>query len=72
LRWELTNREIAERLGLAEKTVKNYVSVMLDKSNLRSRTEGPQSSGFAGGRARGGAGPDPDVWAGCGNGYCFV
>jgi DNA-binding NarL/FixJ family response regulator len=35
----LTNREIAERLHLAEKTVKNYVSVILDKLNVRSRTQ---------------------------------
>src|SRR5205807_6118211 len=35
----LTNREIAERLHLAEKTVKNYVSVILDKLQVRSRTQ---------------------------------
>ena len=35
----LTNREIAERLELAEKTVKNYVSVILDKLGVRSRTQ---------------------------------
>jgi DNA-binding NarL/FixJ family response regulator len=35
----LTNREIAERLELAEKTVKNYVSAILDKLQVRSRTQ---------------------------------
>ncbi len=35
----LTNRQIAERLFLAEKTVKNYVSSMLAKLGLSSRTQ---------------------------------
>ncbi|GAA4892257.1 two component transcriptional regulator, LuxR family [Stackebrandtia albiflava] len=35
----LTNRQIAERLRLAEKTVKNYVSSLLTKLDLRSRTQ---------------------------------
>jgi two-component system response regulator DevR len=35
----LTNREIAERMYLAEKTVKNYVSSMLGKLRLTSRTQ---------------------------------
>ncbi|MEE8396485.1 MAG: response regulator transcription factor, partial [bacterium] len=35
----LTNRQIAERMALAEKTVKNYVSNLLRKLNMRSRTE---------------------------------
>ena len=35
----LTNREIAERMYLAEKTVKNYVSSMLSKLRLTSRTQ---------------------------------
>ncbi len=35
----LTNRQIAERLFLAEKTVKNYVSSMLAKLGLASRTQ---------------------------------
>ncbi len=35
----LTNRQIAERMFLAEKTVKNYVSSMLAKLALTSRTQ---------------------------------
>src|SRR5689334_12763913 len=35
----LTNREIGERLFLAEKTVKNYVSVMLTKLGMERRTQ---------------------------------
>src|SRR5207302_11471563 len=35
----LTNREIGARLGLAEKTVKNYVSAILDKLGVHSRTQ---------------------------------
>jgi two-component system, NarL family, response regulator DevR len=35
----LTNREIGARLFLAEKTVKNYVSSLLMKLNLTSRTQ---------------------------------
>jgi len=34
-----TNRQIADELGLAEKTIKNYVSNMLAKLGLHSRTE---------------------------------
>lgn len=34
-----TNREIAAHLGLAEKTVKNYVSRILDKLGVESRTQ---------------------------------
>ncbi|MGB3829979.1 MAG: response regulator transcription factor [Ornithinimicrobium sp.] len=35
----LTNRQIGERLGLAEKTIKNYVSVILAKLGLQRRTQ---------------------------------
>lgn len=35
----LTNREIGQRLFLAEKTVKNYVSGMLAKLGMRHRTQ---------------------------------
>jgi len=35
----LTNRQIGERLGLAEKTVKNYVSGLLRKLGLERRTQ---------------------------------
>jgi len=35
----LTNRQIATQLSLAEKTVKNYVSTMLAKLGLESRTQ---------------------------------
>lgn len=35
----LSNREIAERLYLSEGTVRNYLSVILDKLQLRDRTQ---------------------------------
>jgi DNA-binding NarL/FixJ family response regulator len=35
----LTNRQIAERLSLAEKTVKNYVSSLLTKLGMQRRTQ---------------------------------
>jgi DNA-binding NarL/FixJ family response regulator len=35
----LTNRQIGERLGLAEKTVKNYVSHLLAKLGMERRTQ---------------------------------
>jgi DNA-binding NarL/FixJ family response regulator len=35
----MTNREIADAMFLAEKTVKNYVSAMLGKMGLQRRTQ---------------------------------
>ena len=35
----LTNRQIGEHLGLAEKTVKNYVSTVLSKMGMERRTQ---------------------------------
>ena len=35
----LTNRQIGERMFLAEKTVKNYVSAVLSKLGLQRRTQ---------------------------------
>jgi DNA-binding NarL/FixJ family response regulator len=39
-----TNRQIAARMGLAEKTVRNYVSNVLAKLELESRA---QAAGYA-------------------------
>jgi two-component system, NarL family, response regulator DevR len=46
----LTNRQIGERLGLAEKTVKNYVSELLAKLGMERRT---QAAVYAAGRRPG-------------------
>jgi DNA-binding NarL/FixJ family response regulator len=35
----LTNRQIGERMFLAEKTIKNYVSNLLSKLGMSRRTE---------------------------------
>ena len=35
----LTNRQIADRLFLAEKTIKNYVTAVLSKLGMTRRTE---------------------------------
>ena len=45
----LTNRQIAERMFLAEKTAKNYVSSLLAKLGMHRRTE---AAAFAGRHAR--------------------
>ena len=55
----LTNRQIADQLDLAEKTVKNYVSIVLGKLGVESRTQAavlasrrPPSQGRPGGPGR--------------------
>ena len=35
----LTNKEIADRVGLSDKTVKNHVSLILRKLEVRRRAE---------------------------------
>jgi DNA-binding NarL/FixJ family response regulator len=45
----LTNRQIAERMFLAEKTAKNYVSSLLAKLGMHRRTE---AAAFAARHAR--------------------
>ena len=35
----MTNRQIAEQMFLAEKTIKNYVSNLLSKLGIERRTE---------------------------------
>jgi two-component system response regulator DevR len=42
----LTNRQIGERLFLAEKTVKNYVSVLLTKLGYERRTQAAEHRGM--------------------------
>lgn len=53
----MTNRQIGERLRLAEKTVKNYVSSMLDKLGLEHRTQAAVFEIERGHRAADGAAP---------------
>ncbi len=54
----LTNRQIGERMGLAEKTVKNYVSSLLTKLGMHHRTEAAAFSvRRAAGHRDGAAGP---------------
>ena len=65
----MTNRQIAEAMFLAEKTVKNYVSSMLAKLGLTSRTQAaifatkhqPDSDSVAGGLV--GSLPSQERWA---------
>jgi DNA-binding NarL/FixJ family response regulator len=45
----LTNREIADRIHLAEKTVRNYVSNLLTKLGMERRT---QAAVYAAGLAK--------------------
>ena len=47
----LSNREIGERLGVAEKTVKNHITALLSKMGLQRRT--PVAAWVAGQRASG-------------------
>jgi DNA-binding NarL/FixJ family response regulator len=35
----MSNKEIAERLSYSEKTVKNYLSIIFQKLNIRDRTQ---------------------------------
>ena len=37
--WGLSNREIADKVMLSEGTVRNYISTILSKLNLRDRTQ---------------------------------
>ncbi|WP_431959029.1 response regulator [Actinacidiphila sp. bgisy160] len=58
----LTNRQIGDRLHLAEKTVKNYVSSLLAKLGMQRRT---QAAAYVA-RLRSGGGTNPDTGAGPG------
>jgi len=61
----LTNRQIGERMFLAEKTVKNYVSGLFAKLGLQRRTQAAAFAVRALGEQRDGA---SDEWAGSGYG----
>jgi DNA-binding NarL/FixJ family response regulator len=49
----LTNRQIGEQLGLAEKTVKNYVSGLLGKLGMERRTQAAVYAAGQGSEAQG-------------------
>jgi DNA-binding NarL/FixJ family response regulator len=55
----LTNREIAERMGLSPHTVKNYLFRVFDKLGVSNRTELLFMTLSQGGSAEEGAAPDP-------------
>ncbi|MDQ1574431.1 MAG: hypothetical protein QOH44_1990 [Actinomycetota bacterium] len=54
----LTNRQISERMFLAEKTVKNYVSNLLSKLGMERRTEAAVFAAKLPAKRRSGAPPD--------------
>lgn len=54
----LTNKQIGERLGLAEKTIKNYVSELLAKLGMERRT---QAAVYGATRRSSTAGPSTNV-----------
>ncbi|MGK9147788.1 response regulator transcription factor [Plantibacter flavus] len=53
----LTNRQIGEHLGIAEKTVKNYVSSLLSKLGMQRRTQAAAYEAEARSRPRGSGRP---------------
>ena len=61
----LTNRQIGERMFLAEKTVKNYVSALFAKLGMHHRTQAAAYAVrvFDGHHDTGGGGPHPGLRA---------
>ena len=57
-----TNREIAQQMSLAEKTVKNYVSNLLHKLGMRRRTEAAAYAAKMAGRSPGTPGSSGRGW----------